>query len=189
MRKASPANLPPLRQGDLDGACGLYAIANAVRNALPADLDHEKLCIGVFKTMLRELEREKCLAEAVVEGVMTQAISRLLKVASLYLAHRHKLELTVVRPFVNIGSLELSEYMDVLAHHLAKPGTSVIIGLDEPEDHWSVVRGLTKKEMLMVDSYGRRAFKLRKLRVTSKKRIDGKVHIPPACTFLTRLTD
>jgi hypothetical protein len=105
----------------------------------------------------------------------------------MFLGQRHKLVMTAIRPFVNIGSLELPDYLGVVTNHLSKAGTSVIVGLDEPEDHWSVVDSVTEKELLMTDSYGRRAFKLRKLRVTSKKLVDGKIHIPPACTFLISL--
>jgi hypothetical protein len=47
-----------------------------------------------------------------------------------------------------------------LTEHLARPGTAAIVGSDE---HWTVIRGVTPKRLLLADSNGRRYFNVSKV--------------------------
>ena len=59
------------------------------------------------------------------------------------------------RPFAKRDEPEPEECLRVLAEHLARPGTAAIVGTDE---HWTVVRAVTPKRLLLADSDGRRHF-------------------------------
>ena len=146
----------PLEQGNLDGLCGVYAVVNATRLAAHP---HRRLsatdCYGLFAALLAELAGEGRLRGFVTSGLGGRVMARLLRRAGRWLRKRHGLALEVSRPFAKRDQPEPEKCLRVLAEHLARPGTAAIVGSDE---HWTVVRGVTPKRLLLADSNGRRYF-------------------------------
>jgi hypothetical protein len=155
--RVAPARVPrPFEQGDLDGLCGVYAVVNAVRlTAHP----HRRLptaeCRELFAALLAELADEGRLRGFVAHGLGTRVLARLLRRAGRWLRKRHGLALEVRRPFAKRDEPGPEACLRALAEHLARPGTAAIVGSDE---HWTVVRAVTPKRLLLADSNGRRHF-------------------------------
>ena len=146
----------PLEQGDLDGLCGVYAVVNATRLVAHP---HRRLraadCYDLFAALLAELADAGRLRGFVTHGLGGRVMARLLRRSDRWLRKRHGLALEVSRPFAKRGQPEPDVCLRVLAEHLARPGTAAIVGSDE---HWTVVRGVTTKRLLLADSDGRRHF-------------------------------
>ena len=146
----------PLEQGDLDGLCGVYAVVNATRLAAHP---HRRLRAAdgydLFAALLAELADAGRLRGFVAAGLGPRVLARLLRRADRWLRERHGLGLEVSRPFAKRDQPEPAACLRVLAEHLARPGTAAIVGSDE---HWTVVRAVTPKRLLLADSDGRRHF-------------------------------
>jgi hypothetical protein len=146
----------PFEQGDLDGLCGVYAVVNAARLAAHP---HRRLpaaeCRGLFAALLAELAEEGRLRGFVAAGLGNRVLARLLRRAGQWLRKRHGLALEVRRPFAKRDQPGPEACLRALAEHLARPGTAAIVGSDE---HWTVVRAVTPKRLLLADSDGRRHF-------------------------------
>jgi hypothetical protein len=153
---AGAAAPKPFEQGDLDGLCGVYAVVNAVRLAAHP---HRRLsaaeCRGLFAALLAELADEGRLRGFVAAGLGNRVLARLLRRAGRWLRKRHGLALEVRRPFAKRDEPGPEKCLRVLAEHLARSGTAAIVGSDE---HWTVVRAVTPKRLLLADSNGRRHF-------------------------------
>ena len=146
----------PFEQGDLDGLYGAYAVVNAARLAAQP---HRRLsaaeCRALFAALLAELADEGRLRGFVAAGLGDRVLARLLRRAGQWLRKRHGLALEVRRPFAKRHQPGPEACLRALAEHLARPGTAAIVGSDE---HWTVVRAVTPKRLLLVDSNGRRHF-------------------------------
>jgi hypothetical protein len=88
-------------------------------------------------------------------GLGTRVMARLLRRTDRWLRKRHGLALEVSRPFAKRDQPGPDACLRVLAGHLARPGTAAIVGSDE---HWTVVRAVTPRRLLLADSDGRRHF-------------------------------
>jgi hypothetical protein len=146
----------PFEQGDLDGLCGVYAVVNATRLAAHP---HHRLrvadCRELFAALLTELADEGRLRGFVTHGLGPRILARLLRRAERWLRKHHGLALGVSRPFRKQDEPGPEECLRVLAEHLERPGTAAIVGSDE---HWTVIRAVTAKRLLLADSDGRRHF-------------------------------
>jgi hypothetical protein len=146
----------PFEQGDLDGLCGVYAVVNAARLAAHP---HRRLraaeCRGLFAALLEELADEGRLRGFVAAGLGNRVLARLLRRAGRWLRKRHGLALEVRRPFSKADEPDPDACLRALAEHLARPGTAAIVGSDE---HWTVVRAVTPRRLLLADNDGRRHF-------------------------------
>jgi hypothetical protein len=144
----------PFEQDDLDGLCSVYAVVNAVRLAAHP---HRRLsvaeCRGLFAALLAELADEGRLRGFVAAGLGPRVLARLLRRAGRWLRKHHGLALEVRRPFAKRDQPQPEKCLRVLAEHLARPGTAAIVGSDE---HWTVIRGVTPRRLLLADSNGRR---------------------------------
>jgi hypothetical protein len=143
----------PFEQGDLDGLCGVYAVVNATRLAAQpyrrlSAADGEDL----FAALLKELAAAGRLRGFVTGGLGARTLARLLRRASRWLRKQHGLTLEISRPFRKANTPEPEDCRRVLAEHLARPGTAAIVGTAE---HWTVVRAVTPRRLLLTDSNGR----------------------------------
>jgi hypothetical protein len=131
-------------------------VVNAVRLAAHP---HRRLsaadCRGLFAALLAELADEGRLRGFVAAGLGNRVLARLLRRAGRWLRKRHGLALEVSRSFAKRDEPGPEKCLRVLAEHLARPGTAAIVGSDE---HWTVVRGVTPRRLLLADSDGRRHF-------------------------------
>src|SRR3954470_5878931 len=107
-------------------------------------------------------------------------MARLLRRARSWLDVEYGLRLRVGRPFRKGEELDPGACLQLLAEHLDQGGTAAIVGT---EDHWTVVRAVRGKRLLLADSHDRRYF------LVAKALGDGSTasRLQPPGTFLLRV--
>jgi hypothetical protein len=153
------------QQGDLDGLCGAYAVVHSILVAaanrrprrmepgppLPTvGLDEVR---GVFAHLMRSLVR-KSLADPIINGITPSSMLRLLEAASLWLSRRVGFKIAVSRPYRPSQRPRRASLLKVLQEHLECHGCTAIIGTRLPWNHWTVVRRVGRKRLVIVDSGG-----------------------------------
>jgi hypothetical protein len=160
---ARRSDIAPYRQGQLDGLCGLYAIINAIRLATRDRTD--EFSHGVWRELLLALisEAESVTATAVVHGIGAKPLCELAKAAQRHLASEHGVAVTVSR------SRGPKHSFDGLIAHLAEltkqPATAVVVQLAGDVRHWTVLRGVGKQALELLDSSGMERVKLASCRL------------------------
>src|ERR1017187_8302672 len=160
------SGLVPLRQGDLDGLCGVYACLNAIQLLVPAARDWDYLnklmvhIIGVCYT-----------AKDVTAGGDELKMCSVFKYASGKVLKDHKADLSmtnVARPdgFKNPDDFIEAEFA------LGHPGVFVM-GYEGRDSHWIVVRDITDSRVMLFDSCGQKFFDRKDL-IWSKKKNPAK---------------
>jgi hypothetical protein len=145
---------PPLRQGDLDALCGIYAIINAMRLAARG---HE--AVGelnwrlLFEKLVFEADR-KARRPTAACGIDQDRLWKLLNRACKQAAKRHGLVLALERPFHREESVSADVTIAWLERALGEPGSAVVIGIGGEYDHWSVVQRMTPHYLTLYDSIG-----------------------------------
>lgn len=136
--------MKPLQQGELDGLCGMYAVVNAVRHCAGSGFGHGRAQV-LFKRLLEDagdnLHRLAC------GGSDEDDINRYLRVALAMLWRHYKLALA----FKAVSFRTHKSMGEVMAAHLAKPNTAVLIGVDQ---HVTVAVALDGDVWELRDSYG-----------------------------------
>lgn len=163
----------PLEQGTLDGLCGIYSIINSLlwaqytsqlatikKPKQTKDLDEAELT-DLFMHLLSALVQRRSHLRPVVDGVSHNDLARLIKSSSKWLVEHSGAAFTSHRPFYGRARIATSRVACVLARHLALPGSAVIVGLERPWDHWTVVRKATPRRLLLLDSSGESQLPLR----------------------------
>jgi hypothetical protein len=161
-----PRRPEALEQGALDGLCGIYSIVNSILWALrtyppprhrqraskrlPSDAELGDL----FIALLSKLVQGQSHLKPVVEGASSTQLLRLLSKSSDWLTTHRALELVTRQPFYGKKSVPTAHVVEALGRHLARPGAAAIIGIEAPFDHWTVVRQVTRKRLLLLDSEG-----------------------------------
>ena len=172
----------PFRQGDLDALCGCYAVVNAVRlAALPRRRLGRAACLELFAELVDELAEAGRLRAFVTGGVGTGTLARLLRRAKRWLDAEHGLALEVGRPFRKGDGLDTDARLRLLAEHLARDGTSAIVGTG---DHWTVVGSVRSGRLLLADSHDRRHYVAAK--ALGKAAAASRLYLPG--TFLLGVT-
>jgi hypothetical protein len=151
----------PLRQGDLDGLCGVYAVINAVRCVQPKF--SKAIAERLFKVLMLALAADDQAklgkpGRAVYCGINRTVLAKLLGTASRHLAVKHNIRFDVERlpgrPHHQTGSPWTIEQLTVrLRAHLCQGGVA-IIALRGRFAHWSVIVAVTPKQFRLRDSDG-----------------------------------
>jgi hypothetical protein len=115
----------PLRQGDLDGLCGAYAVVNAVRLAA---LPYRRLRHAACAALFAELAEAGRLRAFVTDGMGAGRVARLLRRARVWLDVEFDLRLKLSRPFREGGEPDPEACLQLLAGHLGRGGTAAIVG-------------------------------------------------------------
>ena len=139
--------MPPFQQGTFDKLCGLYALINASRLAVPK---------------LTEAQCEQAYTEAVQWIGEQQNPSDILRnglnVNQLQSIHSHVLQprwrTSLHKPFWTIqyrpNDKKFWEWMD---REVRRPHQGILISIAGRMDHWSVVRDITPKSIMLFDSH------------------------------------
>src|SRR3954454_18565076 len=158
-----------------------YAVVNAVRLAA---LPHRKLrrtaCATLFGDLVDELAEAGRLRDRVTRGMGVGKVARLLRRAKQWLELEYEIGLKVRRPFRKGEELDPGACLRLLAEHLDQGGTAAIVGT---EDHWTVVRAVRGKRLLLADSHDRRYFTAAK--ALGDEVATSRLHLPG--TFLLRI--
>jgi hypothetical protein len=159
--------LRPYQQGSLDALCGPYAVLNAVRLVTaPYRRLTSTACLELFAELMTELAERGWLHAALTEGCGPRQMVRLVARAKRWLRDRHGLELVAARPFAGRGKRHGGKLLTVMAQHLSEPARAVLLGT---VDHWTVVRGISSRRLVLFDSDGSLY-----LRCPSAARVEGK---------------
>lgn len=163
----------PFEQGMLDGLCGIYSIINGllwaqhtsrfttIKRPKQARTLREVEVTELFIHLLSALVQRRAHLRSVVDGVNNRDLARLIRHSSRWLIERSGVAFTSHRPFLGRARIATSRVACALAEHLATPGSAVIVGLECPWDHWTVVRKATPGRLLLLDSSGESQLLLR----------------------------
>lgn len=184
----------PFEQGHLDGLCGIYSIVNSIfwslRNypplqrrkrgskRFPTDAEFNDL----FVVLLSNLVRGHSHLRPIVDGTNTLQLTRLLSKGSNWLTAHTGLALVVRQPFYGKRYVATVQVARTLGQHLDRPGTAVIVGVEAPLEHWTVVRRVSRRRLLLLDSAGETHLSMSE---DWCHRTKGTVH--PNSIFLVRL--
>lgn len=148
MDKQSAASRTPFRQGSLDGLCGLYSIINAIKLMHGGQRIPSK---SIFKDSLRQLAEAHVLADIVVNGMQRITLSGVLKVAA------QRVTLSRSWPFHGKKRPTLAEVWSALEAHVCEEEgrVAIIVFGGERWGHWTVVRAVTPRKLVLFDSRGR----------------------------------
>lgn len=172
--------IKPSKQGELDGACGFYAVVNALR-CLEPDLEAHELFTQTLKAHLLD-GNPMSFVDGTNRGSIKNVLSRVVE----YLHANYELTDNKTKKSycfkVNIPYWHLDKDRDrkhvieTIKQADFKAGTVCIIGYqycrgDENDyAHWSVVRKVSEKGLHLIDSdQEKTTIALEELRVDSKK--------------------
>ena len=146
-------HLKPMQQGRLDGLCGVYSVINAARLAIwPAQRLTRESCRELFGLLAAELADRAKLLDVLTGGSRHRLVSILLREADGWLRDVYDISLHYRRPYRGQPSISQAVIAATLARHLAAGHASAIAGLTGSIEHWTVVRAVTPKTMLLFDS-------------------------------------
>lgn len=190
-------NPSPAIQGELDGLCGVYSVVNAIQWALhtcntaarvrgrgPRPLsDLERLAF--FDMLVTALSTRGPLAKFVTVGVRPSELAWLLRMSCQWVSDHRNAELVSRRPCYRQRAGAKPRIVNLLTEHLAVPGSAVIVGVDLPLSHWTVVTGLSRKRIRLLDSGFRKYLTLSGISYRSADRLSG---VMLGSIFLLRLS-
>ncbi|MGK0269668.1 MAG: hypothetical protein ACI88H_000300 [Cocleimonas sp.] len=167
--------IKPVKQGDLDGACGFYSIVNALKT-LEKDFDEEELFTQVISGFLRDGDVNKFF-DGTYRGTIKNTLSRVLEYINasynLYDEKSSELyELTYNIPYWQLNEPKTrKQILDSVGQADNGKNCVCIIGYEhETGGHWSVVKKVSSKGLHMVDSsYEKSVIPFEELRVDSKQ--------------------
>ncbi|MBV9405468.1 MAG: hypothetical protein JO211_09000 [Acidobacteriaceae bacterium] len=171
MRAKLPANMAadPLRQGDLDGLCGIYAIINSVR--LLCRRASTRFCAKLFRFLLKALERRCRRPIAIIwRGMSPRILQGLLDQCFAFV--RKHLGMTLESSGLP-KKMRKQKSESILWHHLSdrmRQGNIAIICLDGAYSHWTVVHAITPKTIRLLDSSGPRFLRRESCAIASSQK-------------------
>jgi hypothetical protein len=141
----------PVKQGDLDALCGVYAVINALeqvgvvgrRSPLHTQL-FEKLVLSMTPHQVRG---------SLMCGLEADDLIGISRRAFRWLRSVHGVDLRMRRPFADREFETASDYVEVLRTQAQDWRRAVIVGFDIPGgSHWTVVRSIEGRRLYVRDS-------------------------------------
>lgn len=149
------------RQGSIDQLCGLYSVLNATevvigKYSYQRKFSHVSQKRALFQELVAYLARKDLLEEALTLGIENlYARGGLIDIAIKSVRHHQGIKMKKQRAF-NKDPETITEYWKKLTAHLRHEGTAVIICMSGRREHWTCVRKITAKELILSDSTGMR---------------------------------
>jgi hypothetical protein len=143
--------MKPLRQGDLDGLCGVYASLNAVQYLVPAARDW-----GYLNKLMIHIVGAIYTAKDVTGGGGELKMASVFSYAAGKVSHDFKISMSMT----NKGRADNFESpVEVMSttFKLGFPGLFVL-GYEGRDSHWTVVRGINNDKVILFDSCGQKSF-------------------------------
>ena len=156
--------MKPFTQGNLDGMCGIYSVVNALHSIRPL---RDKRAEWLFKIIIKKFP--SIFPRAFYEGTSFEELHLINNfVAKKLFTKRYKCYLPIRKKKV------IEEWVDILEKRLSSGTAAVIVGLGDPEHHWTVCVGVERKRngrylRLFDSNWGIKTFRESKFS-TSKKR-------------------
>jgi hypothetical protein len=155
-RRKPKGEIRPYRQGDMDSLCGLYAIINGLRVCCKRAKINSKIdWVDCFYLVLRQLEIEGKAISTMLNGMSTRMVVNCLRILAKHFAKKYKLEISCKFPWKSKKRLNARKALLLLEQAIGLPGTSAVLGIDGRNvQHWTAVKGLTERKILLADSSG-----------------------------------
>jgi hypothetical protein len=147
-----PRHRRPLRQGDLDGLCGIYSVVNALRHLLQLNKEQsQELVERLVKALVQDSRRPHKL---LVEGILFKRLKQLAASASRCRLADRDLSFQVRTLRLRREERTIARLWATLDREVG-PACVAIIGITGADDHWCVVYRVTPKTLRLLDSSGR----------------------------------
>ena len=151
---ATARSLTPMRQGSLDGLCGLYAVINAIQLAtFPDRRLTRRDMVGLFEVGIDTLRPSKTLAAVLLHG-MHEPLWR--KVAAAVVGAANdvtgvRLELVQVPLTAKTNAFTLVRH---IRYHVGR-GRPALLCVTGRINHWTVVSRVSRTRLTLFDSSDR----------------------------------
>lgn len=140
----------PLRQGEMDELCGVYAILNAIRLLAPKAPVRDTE-VEIFGLLVDKLSKKQPVSELLWDGVKFNDMEKLAGEAIKYSAKHLDCDIQCRRLPRRPSPKTLDEYWEYVRIEVKK-GAVAIIRLKKIHDHWTLVRNATPKRFSLFDS-------------------------------------
>ncbi len=149
-------NPAPFRQGELDSLCGLYATINALRLLLASNGRHlsHNAWQDLFTVLVARVDDACGAFAATTNGVETKYLQKLLKAARVHLREEHEIEIFHARLLPYRDRPQFPILLGRLREIAARPDLVAILTIEGYISHWTVLRKLTERFILLSDSSG-----------------------------------
>jgi hypothetical protein len=133
----------PRYQGELDGLCGMYAIANAFEFAFEKDAQKS------FQICCETIPKHRW-PTVLWDGTTYREL--ILMIAACARQHKLRDKLTIKRPLASRKHVTNNDYWKIFDEALDRPKAQcAIIGVEEPSYHW-IIATKHKSGILFLDS-------------------------------------
>lgn len=150
----------PIRQGSIDGLCGVYSVMNATEAVIGKFHYDRKLGRKasqkkvLFRKLIGYLAKHDMLEEAMIWGFENiDAKGGFIDIAVKSVKKYQKRKLRKRIAF-DTDDVTLDAYWEKLTEHLNQPDSAAIICLSGRIKHWTCVRRITPNAMILSDSSG-----------------------------------
>lgn len=150
----------PIRQGSIDGLCGVYSVMNATEvvigkfhydRRLKRKASQRRV---LFKNLIGYLAKHDLLEETLICGFDDiDAKGGFIDIAIKSVKRYQKRKLRKQIAF-DTDDVTLNQYWEKLTEHLSQPDSAVIISLSGRIKHWTCVRKITPNALILSDSSG-----------------------------------
>lgn len=168
----------PVKQGDLDALCGVYALINALEPAGmkgPRSAIHKQL----FKRLTLSLPRGS-LARAMHQGLEGDDLVVAGRRAFKWMAKEHALSFSLTRPWAHRAFDSPTAFIAALEAMMQRGGVGVILNVHLPGlSHWSVASKVSGGRLLFRDSATVRHMEISRLSLTH-----GRYRVTPYETMM-----
>lgn len=150
----------PIRQGSIDGLCGVYSVMNATEAVIGKFHYDRKLGRRasqrkvLFKNLIGYLAKQDMLEEAMIwgfENIDEKGGFIDIAVKSVKKYQKRKLRKQIA---FDTNDVTLDAYWEKLTEQLNQPESAVIICLSGRIKHWTCVRRITPSALILSDSSG-----------------------------------
>ena len=168
MKGHSMGKLPPYCQGDLDCLCGVYSATNAAK-LVYKDIRGDR-AFDLFYQCVKQIDKRKRLVRDLTGGVPGSDLRALLR--NVLTA---EYEIKTRRPFGKAKTFHLNPFLREVGNFLSGGENRAVIvcfaaGWELP--HWTVIKSVAKKYIVLLDSAGWKRISRKKLttrKATSRK--------------------
>jgi len=166
----------PIRQGSIDGLCGVYSVMNATETVIGKFHYDRKLGLKasqrkvLFKKLIGYLAKHDMLEEAMIWGFENiDAKGGFIDIAIKSVKKYQKRKLRKKIAF-DTDDVTLDAYWEKLTEHLSQPESAIIICLSGRIKHWTCVRRITPSALILSDSSGIRQIARDRCNIAMEKR-------------------
>jgi hypothetical protein len=134
----------PFEQGGLDSLCGIYSLVNAERIINNTTIEGSR---DLFNSIIEYLEDHDLLASILTGGMLLKNIKAILVDVIGDRIPYQRLH------FSGVPNPDLKTFWDEVVSFLgANNKRAVILGISGVHDHWTIVKGISEKQIRLFDS-------------------------------------